>query len=122
MSATFAFNDGRATLIATKITSGAVTTVLDGTDPTKGGQIAIPWFQINENAGSTPNLTVELFDGTNSFYLGTGGVEWRARAVTAGQSITFGDGYILPNKWKLRVTSSDAAGKFTVLGLKIGRS
>jgi hypothetical protein len=121
MTTVFNVDAGRLVPIAAKIASGTVTTIVDTTDATKGGQVAIPWFQVNENAGSTPSLTVELFDGTTSYYLGTGGVEWRAKAMTAGQSVTFSDGYIVPNGWKLRVTSSDAAGKMDVIGMKTGR-
>jgi hypothetical protein len=121
MSAIFNLDAGRLVTLATKITTGTVTTVVDATDPLKGGQVAVPWFQVNENAGSTPNLTVELFDGTTSYYLGTGGVEWRAKAMSAGQSVTFSDGYIVPNGWRLRITSSDAAGKMDVIGMKTGR-
>lgn len=117
----FLFNDGRATNLAKKITGNTVVDLVDGTT----GQVNVPWFRVSENNGSTPNLTVELYDvaNTTSYYLGDAtGATWVAKAVTAKQSVAFTDGYVVPLGWKLRITSSDAAGKFDVTGMKIGRS
>ncbi len=105
--------------IATKVTSSTVAVIVDGTSPDTQAWL-VPWMQVNENAGSTPNLTVELYDGTSSYYLGSGGSSWVAKAVTAKQSVEFTN-VVVPSGWKLRVTSSDAAGKFDVVGTKTRR-
>ncbi len=116
----FVFNDGQATNLFKKITGNSVVDVIDATT----GQINVPWFRVSENAGSTPNLTVELYDiaNTTSYYLGdAAGSTWVAKAVTAKQSVAFTDGYVVATGWKLRVTSNDAAGKFDITGIKIGK-
>lgn len=112
----FQIPGGNATAIAKKITSSTVTDIVDAAN----GQVAVFWFEVAENSGSTPNLTVELYDvaNTTSYYLVSGGVAWVAKAVTAKQGIVFSEGYIVPQGWKLRVTSSDASGKFDVTGLR----
>lgn len=104
--------------IATKVTANTATTIVDGTDQAW----LVPWLQVNENAGSTPNLTVDLYDvaNTTAYYLGSGGSTWVALAVTAKKSVEFTD-IEVPSGWKLRVTSSDAAGKFDVVGTKARR-
>lgn len=118
----FAVNVGSVEEISTKITSSTVAVIVDGTTAAAGGSQAwyVPWLSVGENAGSTPNLTVEVYDGTTSFYQVTGGFTWVAKAVTAKQGITFYDLYVPVNS-KLRITSSDAAGKFDVTGLKARR-
>jgi len=102
--------------IAQKITGNTVVNVVDGTDQA----FLVPWIAVSENSGATPNLTVELYDGTTSYYLGSGGSTWVAKAVAAKQSVPFTD-VLVPSGWKLRVTSSDAAGKFDVTGIKARR-
>lgn len=104
-------------IIAEKISNATATDVVDGTD----FPWYVQWFQVNENAGGTPSLTVEVYDGTTSYYLGSGGVTYKAKALTAGQSVDFDKGYLVPLGYKLRVTSSDAAGKLEVSGLKTRR-
>lgn len=104
-------------IIAQKVTSSSATDVVDATDE----PWYVQWFQVNENAGATPSLTVEIYDGTNSYYLGAEGSVWRAKALTANQSVTFSEGYLIPQGYKLRVTSSDAAGKIEVSGIKTRR-
>lgn len=114
----FHLTEGSAQAILSKITGNSVTTVIDGST----GTIYIAWFRVSENAGSTPNLTVEIYDGTTSYYLGdAGGSTWVTKAVTAKQSLAFTDGYVIPYGSKLRITSSDAAGKFDVTGIKLGK-
>lgn len=112
-SGAFIFQGGPLDPIATKITSSTVVNIAGNAN----SKVKVPWFSIQENAGSTPNLTVELYDGTTSIYLGSGGVTWKAKAVTANQSIEFTNGLILNVGQYLRVTSSDAAGKFDVTGM-----
>lgn len=122
----FQHQGGPAVPILKKVSSNAVTVVVDTTGATTGGNTYIDRFEVNENAGATPNLTVEIYDTINavSYYLGDsiGHAVWKAKAVTAGQSVHFNEGYVIQNGWQIRVTSSDAAGKFDVIGGKVGRS
>jgi len=109
-----------AVVINTKITGSTVVTIVDGTNEV----VLVPWFQVNETAGSTPNLTVDLYDvlNTTSYVLGDSSEaskSWNVTAVTAKQSVPFREGYIVPKGWLLRVKSSDAAGKFDVIGIKV---
>lgn len=98
--------------IAAKITGSTATTVVDGTDQAW----YVPWLAVGENSGGTPNLTVDLFDGTTAYCQVAGGTLWVAKAVTAKQGIIFYDLFV-PKTWVLRVTSSDASGKFDVTGV-----
>lgn len=102
--------------IATKVTSSTAKDIVDASE----SAVLVPWLQVNENAGSTPNLTVEVYDGSTSIYLGSGGSTWVAKAVTAKQSVLF-ENIIVAKGSKLRVTSSDAAGKFDVVGIRANR-
>jgi hypothetical protein len=105
--------------VAVKVTGNTATTIVDGTSPDTQAWL-VPWLQVNENAGGTQTLTVDLYDGTNSYCLGAASLTWKAKAVTAYLSLGFTD-IEVPSGWKLRVTSSDAAGKFDVLGVKARR-
>jgi len=112
----FQFRGFGALPIAVRVTGNTVTTVVDASNQS----ITVPWFQVNEHAGSTPNLTVDLYDGTNAVYVGDdGGTTWNAKAVTANKALLFTQGIVVPKGSKLRVTSSDAAGKFHVVGLQV---
>jgi hypothetical protein len=88
-----------------KITDNAATAVFTATKRT-----VITGIALTENAGSTPNLTVDRYDtaNTTAYYLRN------ALAVTAKQTVTFENHMpmVLHQGWSLRVTSSDAAGKF----------
>lgn len=114
----FRFNAEKPQAILKKITANTATTVVDATNNVKW----VPWFEVNENAGSTPNLTVTITDGTTSYYpagesgVGNGRVIYVAKAVTANLSLRFAEGYVIPKSFSLKVTSSDAAGKFDVIG------
>lgn len=105
---------------ATKLSNSTVTTIVDGDDGIDGAWY-VPWFQANEDAGGTPALTVDLYDGTTAYLLGAAGVVYSAKALTAGQSVTFGEGYVVPKGWKLRAKSGDAAGKVTLVGTRARR-
>jgi hypothetical protein len=114
------FNDGQATPFLQKITTNTVTTVT-GADASTG-QVNIVAFSVNENAGSTPALTVDLYNGTLTYELmDTSKVVWHAKTVTARQSIEFGS-LVIPLGFKLRITSDDVAGKFDIIGTKVGRA
>lgn len=114
----FVFQGGAADPFYQKITSSTVTdiTELDGTDES----IRVAWMSVGENNGSTPNLTVEVYDGTTSFYLvSSDGTTWVAKAVTAKQGVRFNDGFVIPKGSKVRVTSSDGSGRFDVQGVRL---
>ena len=102
--------------IAEKVTSNAVTTVVDAAS----SALYVPWLQVSETNGGTPNLSVELYDGTTSYYLGASSSTWKAKAVTAKQSVTFYD-LVVPRGWQVRVTSSDVAGNFDAVGVRASR-
>lgn len=102
--------------IAVKITGNTATTIVNGTDQAW----VVPWFQVNENAGGTQTLTVDLYDGTTSYCLGAASLVWKAKAVTAYLSLTFTD-IEVPSGWLLRVTSNNASGQFDVVGTKARR-
>lgn len=102
--------------IKVRITGNTATTIADATNNT----IFVPWFQVNENAGSTASLTVDIYDGTNAVYVGSdGGLTWNAKAVTAKTAYLFTQGLVIPKGSLLRVTSSDASGYFHVHGVYV---
>ena len=111
----FNFQGGAADPIIKKITANTVTDIVDATL----GAVRVPWFAVGENNGGTPNLTVEIYDGTTSFYLTAASLLWNARAMTAKQGVLFDAGYVIPLGSKLRVTSSDASGRMDVTGVTI---
>jgi hypothetical protein len=84
-----------------KLTGNTVTDVFTAVQATRVLSITCC-----ENTGSaTPNLTVEKYDGTNSYYIR------KAVAMTAGTAFIYNEPFELPAGWKIRVTSSDASGK-----------
>lgn len=112
----FRFDSVSALPIVVRVTSSTVTTIADATNQ----QVTVPWFEVNQTDGSTPNLTVDLYDGTNTTYVGDDlGSAWNAKAMTAKQSVKFTQGIVVPKGSKLRVTSSDAAGKMHVVGVQV---
>lgn len=59
-----------------------------------------------ENTGAaTPTLSVEAYDGTNSYY------KCRGTALGAGLFLDYDVEFTLPQGWSIRLTSSDASGK-----------
>jgi hypothetical protein len=99
---------GTPTPIAVKLTT---------TDPTAiaGSATArthVVWFQCAEIAASTPALTVEIYDGTTSFYLRN------ALAMTAKQEVRFENGITLEKGQFLRVTAG-AANQVDVVGMAL---
>lgn len=95
-----------------KITGNTATDIIAAIEKA----VPVALLQVNENAGSTPNLTVAMTDGTTTYYLGAAGKSWVANAVSAKQSVEFSP-FVVPKGFTLKVTSSDAAGKFDVLAL-----
>jgi hypothetical protein len=84
--------------IAVKVTTNTVTTIAG--DAAKATRI--DWFQCTEILGGTPNLTVELWDGTTSVYLR------KSKAMTANEEVLRTQGLTLNAGQFLRVTSSTA--------------
>lgn len=97
---------GALDTIDKKITGSSATVIFTATKRT-----IITSIVITENFGSTPNLTVDRYDTPNTtiYYLRN------AQAVTAKQTIVFSEEMVLKPGWSIRVTSSDAAGKFDVM-------
>jgi len=115
MSGSFLFNK-QPVPVNVAVTGNTVTTIVDATLKA----IMVPSFEVNENAGGTQNLTVEIYDGTNSRYLSDdAGTTWKARPVTAYKGYKFTAVYPIPQGSKLRVTSSSATGDFHVIGTKL---
>jgi hypothetical protein len=115
MSSPFVFAQ-RPVGFVVPITANTVTTVIDATS----NAVTITDFEINETGGGTQNLTVELYDGTNSRYLSDdAGTTWKAKAVTAYKGYKFTRVVVVDKGSKLRVTSSDASGNFHVVGNKL---
>lgn len=119
MSSVFQFPGGSANLIKQVISGTSPTVLMLGQG---NGQFQVAWFRCNEYAGQTPNLTVELYDVANavSYYLGSGGSTWKAKALTALQSVLFDDGYVIPTGWQLRITAS-AGNEVQVTGIYVGK-
>jgi lipoprotein-anchoring transpeptidase ErfK/SrfK len=119
MTSPFTFPGGSANFIKQNISATTATPIVLGQG---NGQFNVVWFRCNEYSGGTPNLTVEIYDVGNavSYYLGSGGFTWKAKALTALQSVLFDDGIVIPTGHQLRVTVS-AANNVLVTGLYIGK-
>jgi hypothetical protein len=111
----FVLTGGAADRIREKITDTVAHDVAG--DSTR--QTPVVWFQVNEISGGTPNLTVAVYnaDTTTSYFLGTGGSTWNAKAMTAKQSVTFNEGIMLEKNEFLRVTISASAADVVGLAL-----
>ncbi len=79
-----------------KLTSTSVTDIVNGADTR-----LINSLMITEIAGGTPALSVEIYDGTNSFYI------MRLKPMTARQTLVWGN-IPLDIGQKLRVTAGAA--------------
>ncbi len=101
-----------------KITGNTVTdiTELVATD----APIFVARMSVGETLNAASALTVEVYDGTTSFYLAsTDGTCWNAKAVAAKQGVRFFDGFVIPPGSKVRVTSGNASGGFDVEGRRL---
>jgi hypothetical protein len=124
VSATHVVSAALEPLEVSKITSNTAAVLADTTTGSKQA-IWVSRFEVNENAGQTPAVTVEIYDVDDaiSTYLsaidadGTTRVVWRAKAITANQGVLFDGGYLIPKGSQLRVTSNDPAGFLDVVGL-----
>lgn len=82
----------------TILTGNTATTVLD-----LGKAVLVESITCVEVGGNTPNLTVETYDGTTSYY------RRNAKAMTAKEEVTL-PGFRLDTDEVIRVTSSHASG------------
>lgn len=88
----------------TKLSDNTATTVLGTSKRTTVLSIVC-----TEWGNGTPTVTIDLYDGTTTYYLRN------ALAMTAKQTITFDTEFVLAQNQVLRVTSSDASGEVDVL-------
>lgn len=86
-----------------KLTGNTATTVLDVPQ-----SVTVASVICTETGGATPNLTIDVHDGTSSYHLRN------AAAMTAKQTVTYAEPFTIPNGWVLRVTSSNASGQVDV--------
>jgi hypothetical protein len=102
-----------------RVTTNSAEILADAT----GQAIFVARFEVNENNGDTPTVTVDIFDGTTPAYLsaidadGTTRVTFREKALAANQAVLFDGGYYIPKGSQLRVTSNNASGRLDVVGL-----
>lgn len=95
----FNINGGSIVTTRVKMTSNAATPLFLARSRT-----TILSIIATENNGGTPNLTLDVFDGTNSYALR------HAVAMVAGTAAIFNEPFELPSGWSIRATSSDASG------------
>lgn len=95
----FNINGGAIVTNRVKLTGNTVTTIFAATQRT-----TILGIIATENNGGTPNLSLEVYDGTNSFYLR------KAVAMVAGTAVIFNEPFELQAGYSIRATSSDGSG------------
>lgn len=123
MTSVFQFPGGASNPLKQIITLTTPTIITLGTgSQANKGQYNIAWFRINEYAGGTPNLTVEIFDTNTSlsYYLGSGGFTWKTKPLTALQSVLFDDGYAVGQGSVLRITCS-VGSSVLITGIYVGK-
>ena len=92
-------NSGGAITEDGRLTGNTATVIFTAT-----GAAWIRSITATENNGGTPTLSIEKFDGTNTYFLR------RAVAMTAGTQVVYNEPFLLPLSWSIRLTSGDAAG------------
>jgi hypothetical protein len=96
------------TPIAIKLTTTNPTVIAGDTERA----VTVDWFQCTEIAGGTPNLSIELFDGTTSVYLR------KAKPMAALEEVLRTQGFTLNRGQFLRVTAS-VANQVDVTGVAV---
>jgi hypothetical protein len=96
---------GIFTSIAVKLAGTSPVVIAGSSDSTS----RVAWFQCTEIAGSTPDLTVELYDGTTSVYLRY------QQAMAANEAVKFED--IALNRGQFLRVTAGAANQIDVVGL-----
>lgn len=95
----FTLTGGSILTTTTKLTTTSATVLYGGAGIKRTVILSIVATEI---AASTPALTLELFDGTTSYYLRN------ALAMTAKQSLIFNEPFALQSGWSLRATAGAA--------------
>lgn len=93
----FTLTGGSILTKATKVTTTSATDLYVASKRT-----VIVSIIATEIAAATPALTLELFDGTTSYYLR------KALLMTANQTLVFNEPFALQSGWSLRATASAA--------------
>lgn len=101
--------DGALQTLFTKLTGSSATEVYPKSGDTNKSQTLIASIVCCMNGAVTPNLTIAIDDGTNTYNLR------RALAMTAGTAVIWDEPFTLPQNWTIKVTSSDASGQVDVL-------
>jgi hypothetical protein len=98
MSGMFQIAGSAATTEGFKLTTTDPTVVAGSADE----RTEVLWLQCTEISGNTPALTIEVYDGTDSFYL-------RYQfAMTAKERVLIDQGFALEKNQFLRVTAGAA--------------
>ncbi|UYQ70967.1 hypothetical protein OF122_12955 [Pelagibacterium flavum] len=100
----FTFPVGSVITAKVKLTGNTATTLVDADT----GRVTILSIDATETQGGTPNLTIDVTDGTTTWF------KRNAAAMTAKGSVTYDDVFILDNGETLRATSSDASGDIDI--------
>ena len=79
-----------------KLTTTSVTDIVAET-----GRCTVKKVYVTEISGNTPTFSLEVYNGTTSYYL------MNAKPMTARQTLEWGD-IPLPKGWKLRATAGTA--------------
>lgn len=87
-----------------KLTDDTATTLVSASN----GRITILSIDATETAGGTPNLTIDVTDGTTTWF------KRNAAAMTAKGTVSFENIFVLDNGETLRATSSDASGDIDI--------
>lgn len=91
-----AFEGGVAGIRPKKLTTTGVTDIVAEAD-----RCLVKKVYVTEISGNTPTLTLEVYDGTTSYYL------MNAKPMTALQTLEWEDIPLEPD-WKLRATAGTA--------------
>ncbi len=105
-ASTFHFPGGVSGIRKTKITTTSITTCVAA-----GSCRGVAYISCCEIAGSTPNLTVAIYDGTTRYYL------QKAKPMTALSTVVFKEGYPLNAIDSIEVTSSSANAVDVIIGV-----
>jgi hypothetical protein len=111
---TFEFPADSGEQIAFKLTTTSPTVIAGDADEL----VRVPWFQCTNITTNTPTLTVEIYDGTTSYYLRF------ALAMSAKETVLFGNsdrGFLL-NKGSFLRVAAGTANEIDVVGIKLMNS
>lgn len=87
-----------------KLTDNSATTLVEADN----GRITILSIEATETQGGTPTLTLDVTDGTTTWF------KRNASAMVAKETVAYDSIFVLDNGETLRATSSDASGDIDV--------